>query len=199
MHWFLLAAAALSAAVLLWHMQAANGGGEPDRPPADEGEAFRRWLDAPGVMEGLAGAVAALEELMAHRSLGGPGFLTLRLPQPGEDGAVSVTAQYPNIREAMYCRVVRRELDRKGLLDAGAPEALLDLDPRFETDSGGVVLVSVRAAGMGADLAGRISGRADRQAALGLLAGELGRRFPEMEVRPFGTELLLSPAREAVR
>ena len=197
MHWFLVAAAAAAAAALLWLLQAANGVGRPARTqtPAEDREAFRRWLDAPGVIDDLMGAVEVLVELMAHRTLGGPGFLTLRLPQPWEDGSVIVTAQYPNIREAMYRRVVRRELDRDGLLAAGTPEALLELSPQFETDSGGMVAVSVEAAVMEPMLVRRISGRADRQAAMDLLAGALGRRFPAMEVRPFGSELLLTPVR----
>ena len=95
MHWFLLAAAAAGAAALLWILQAANGVGRPARTqtPAEDREAFRRWLDAPGVIDDLMGAVEVLVELMAHRTLGGPGFLTLRLPQPWEDGSVIVTAQ----------------------------------------------------------------------------------------------------------
>ena len=93
MHWFLLAAAAAAAAALLWILQAANGVGRPARTqtPAEDREAFRRWLDAPGVIDDLMGAVEVLVELMAHRTLGGPGFLTLRLPQPWEDGSVIVT------------------------------------------------------------------------------------------------------------
>ena len=197
MHWFLLAAAAAAAAALLWILRAANGVRRPARTqtPAEDREAFRRWLDAPGIIDDLMGAVEVLVELMAHRTLGGPGFLTLRLPQPWEDGSVIVTAQYPNIREAMYRRVVRRELDRDGLLAAGTPEALLELAPQFETDSGGMVAVSVEAAVMEPMLVRRISGLADRQAAMDLLAGALGQRLPAMEVRPFGSELLLTPVR----
>lgn len=198
MHWFLLAALALAAAVVLWYMQAAPGSREAavQPPAAAEGEAFRRWLDTPGILEGLERAVDALGELMAHRSLGGPGFLTVRLPQSGADGGVAVTAQYPNIREAMYRLVVRRELDRETLWKAGTPERLLALSPEFETESGGVVVVSVQTAAMEPGLANRLSDRRERQAALRLLAERLGRRFPGFEVRPFGAELLLTPVRE---
>ena len=87
------------------------------------------------------------------------------------------------------------ELDRDGLLAAGTPEALLELAPQFETDSGGMVAVSVEAAVMEPMLVRRISGLADRQAAMDLLAGALGQRLPAMEVRPFGSELLLTPVR----
>ncbi len=79
------------------------------------------------------------------------------------------------------------------------PEALLALSPDFETDSGGVVVVSVQAAVMDPALVSSISGRSDRQEALRLLTDCLGRRFPALEVRSFGTELLLTPVREAVR
>lgn len=198
MHWFFLAVLALAAAAALWYMQAAPGGREAaaQPPAAGEGEAFRQWLDRPGVQEALAQAVEALLELMAHRSLGGPGFLTLRLPQPGEEGSVTVSAQYPNIREAMYGLIIRRELDRETLLRAGLPERLAALSPVFETESGGVVVVSIPAGSMEQEVVSRVSGRGERQAALRLLAERLERRFPGLEVRPFGSELLLTPARE---
>ena len=199
MHWFFLGALALAAAAVLWYMQAVPDGREAaaQTPAAGEGEALRQWLDRPGVQEALEQAVEALLELMAHRSLGGPGFLTLRLPQPGEDGSVTVSAQYPNIREAMYALVVRRELDRETLLRAGLPEGLAALSPAFETESGGVVMVSIPAGSMDQELVSRISGRGERQAALRLLAERLEQRFPDLEVRPFGAELLLTPVRES--
>lgn len=196
MHWFILAALMLASAVLLWYTQSAGGPrGSVQAPPPEERDGFRQWLDAPGVSSALERAVEALAELMAHPQLGGPGFLTLRLPQPGEEGLVTVTAQYPNIREALYRRVVRGELDRGDLLAAGLPEGLLALEPRFETDSGGTVVVSLRTAPMDPASVERISGRTDRQDALRLLADRLGRRFPSLEVRPFGAELLLTPVR----
>ena len=198
MHWFFLAALALAAAAVLRYMQAAAGCREAaaQPPAAGEGEAFRQWLDRPGVQEILERAVEVLLELMAHPKLGGPGFLTLRLPQPGEDGAVTVSAQYPNIREALYGLVVRRALDREALRRAGLPERLAVLSPVFETESGGVVVVTIPAGSMEQDVVSRISGRGERQAALRLLAERLERRFPGLEVRPFGSELLLTPVRE---
>lgn len=198
MHWFILAALALAAAAALWYAQAGGVGRKihAQPPAAGEGEAFRQWLDRPDTREALAQAVEALLGLMAHPQLGGPGFLTLRLPQPGEDGAVTVSAQYPNIREAMYTLVVCRVLDRETLLKAGVPEELLALSPEFETESGGVVVVSLPAGAMEPGLASGISGRGERQEALRLLADCLGRRFPALEIRPFGAELLLTPVRE---
>lgn len=197
MHWFFLAALALAAAAALWYMQAASGSGKTTaQPPADgEGEIFRQWLDSPGIQEALEQAVEVLLELMAHPKLGGPGFLTLRLPQPGEEGSVTVSAQYPNIREAMYDMVVRRELDRKTLLRAGLSERLAEMSPAFETESGGVVVVSIPAGNMEQEVISRVSGRGERQTALRLLAERLERRFPGLEVRPFGSELLLTPVR----
>lgn len=198
MHWFFFAALALAAAALLWYGQAVGSGGARRAPPdgGREEETFRRWLARPGVREALVRSVDALTRLMAHPELGGPGFLTVRLPHPGEDGGIAVTAQYPNIREAMYRRIVRRELDRDGLLAAGVPEALLDLSPDFETDSGGVVAVAVRPLPMEPELISRLSGRGLRQEALDLLADCLGERFPGLEARPFGGELLLTPVRK---
>ena len=63
---------------------------------------------------------------------------------------------------------------------------------RFEGDCG---RPTVEAAVMEPMLVRRISGLADRQAAMDLLAGALGQRLPAMEVRPFGSELLLTPVR----
>lgn len=198
MQWFIMAALVLTAAGFLWYNQSAGKGERPEQPSETE-EDFRQWLEDPAVLEALVRAVEALTRLMSHPRLGGPGFLTLRLPQPGEDGTVTVTAQYPNIREELYRLTACRELGWETLLSAGVPEALLDLSPDFETDSGGVVVVSVRAVVMSPALVGRVSGRSDRQAALSLLTDRLGQRFPALEVRSFGTELLLTPVREAVR
>lgn len=200
MHWFIVTALVLAVVSILWYIRAAPKRERPGQPSgAGEEEDFRQWLEDPAVLEPLAKAVEALTRLMSHPKLGGPGFLTLRLPQPEEGGAVTVTAQYPNIREDLYRLTARQKLDRETLLAAGVPEALLDLSPDFETDSGGVVVVSVRAAVMSPALVGRVSGRSDRQEALGLLTDCLGQRFPALEIRSFGTELLLTPVREAVR
>ena len=201
MHWFILAALAIAVAALLWCVQTIGkyGGNAGPQPAAEDEEAFQEWMNAPANLETVGNAVELLVELMSHPELGGPGFLSIRLPQTGEAGSVMVTAQYPNIREVLYRRVARRELGRADLLQAGVPEALLNLSPDFETDSGGVVVVSIRSAAMSPEVTAAISGRADRQAALNLLTARLGERFPALEVRPFGTELLLTPVREAER
>lgn len=196
MQWFVLAALALAAAAVLWYTQAV-GRGDSGQPSDEEEEtAFQRWLEESGGREALCSAVAALCQLMAHPELGGPGFLTVRLPQPGEDGAVTVTAQYPNIRERLYRRIVRQELDREALRIEGVPGELLALEPAFETDSGGVVVISVRVGCIAAELVNGISGRTERQKALRLLAECLG--SPAMEAKPFGAELLLTPVREGI-
>ena len=197
MHWFILAALALVAAAVLWYTQAAaqRDGGLP--PEEEEGAAFRRWLADPGALEEIHSAVDGLCGIMAHPDLGGPGFLPVRLPQPGEDGSVVVAAQYPNIRERLYRRVVRQELDRETLQSEGVSGALLALAPTFETDSGGIVVISVRAAYMEPGLVNCVSGRRERQAALRLLSDRLS--GPTLEARPFGTELLLTPVRDAAK
>ena len=79
------------------------------------------------------------------------------------------------------------------------PEALLALSPGFETESGGMVLVSVQAAGLDPALAERMAGCRERQETLEELAEGLGRRCPELSVRRLGGELLLSPVREWMR
>ncbi len=176
MHFFFLAAGVLAAAAaILWAAQAfgRRDGGEPRE------------------------AAEALAELMEHPALGGPGFITVRFPPPlAADGTAEAAAQYPNIREALYRRVLRQELETEVLRAEGAPEALLALDPCFETESGGMVLVTVRVAGLDPALAERMSGHRGRQEALGALAEGLRERCPGLSVRCVGGELLLAPVRE---
>ncbi len=192
MHWILLAALALAVAAGLRRARGMERAAERRGAPAVEAaEPFRRWLEGPEGLEKLERTLEALGKLMTHPELGGPGFLTVRLPQKGEEGRVTAAAQYPNIRESMYRRVRRRELE--ALEEAGAPWELLALSPDFETDSGGMVIVAVEAAAMTPEAAEEVSGRKERQAALELLAAQLGRRFPRWEVRIFGTELTLTP------
>lgn len=196
-HWFILGAVLLTAAAALWYAQAFGGRVPPSlRPDAGEGETSLRQPEAaPAGLEELAGAVRALEAIMAHPELGGPGFLTVRFTQDAGGLALTVvTAQYPNIREALYRLVLRQPPDPAALAEAGMPEALLALSPVFETDSGGVVLISISGEGWAA--VPPMAGRRERLEALEALSELLERRFPELEVRPFGTELLLTPVRE---
>ena len=195
MHFFFLAAGMLAvAAAVLWYVQGFGGGGGG---PAEAGAAERQGpeTDWDGV-EALGAAAEALAELMAHPALGGPGFITMSFPLPGEGTAA---AQYPNIREGLYRRILRGELAPEELRSEGVPEALLALSPCFETESGGMVLVSVRVGGLDPGLAERMAGHRGRQEALGAIAAGLRRRCPGLSVRCVGGELLLSPVREEVR
>ena len=126
-HFFFLAAGVLAAAAaILWAAQASGR--------RDGGEAAERELRLDGI-EALGAAAEALAELMEHPALGGPGFITVRFPPPlAADGTAEAAAQYPNIREALYRRVLRQELETEELRAEGAPEALLALDPCFETE-----------------------------------------------------------------
>lgn len=188
-HFFFLAAGVLAAAAaILWAAQASGR--------RDGGEAAERELRLDGI-EALGAAAEALAELMEHPALGGPGFITVRFPPPlAADGTAEAAAQYPNIREALYRRVLRQELETEELRAEGAPEALLALEPCFETESGGMVLVTVRVAGLDPALAERMSGHRGRQEALGALAEGLRERCPGLSVRCVGGELLLAPVRE---
>ncbi len=192
MQWLFLAV--LAAAMILWRLPAVSRRRrQPVRPREEEDGSFARWLESPGGLEELTRALRALEELMAHPELGGPGFLSVRLPQPDGDGWVAVAAQYPNIQETLYRCAARQEPEV--LAAAGVSRKLLALSPVFETESGGMVAVSIRAAVMGREVAEGISGRRERQAALELLARQLAKRFPGFEARSFGSELLLTPVR----
>ena len=115
MPYFLLAALLLLIAALLWRSQAVS----PTVPPLAQPSPP---VISPGLLDALCAAAASLQELMAHPLLGGPGFLSLRFPP---EGGATVTAQYPNIREALYRRVVRRELSPEHLLAEGFPASLL--------------------------------------------------------------------------
>ena len=187
MHFFFLAAGVLAAAAaILWAAQASGR-----RDGGEAREAAERELRLDGI-EALGAAAEALAELMEHPALGGPGFITVRFPPPlAADGTAEAAAQFPNIREALYRRVLRQELETEELRAEGAPEALLALEPCFETESGGMVLVTVRVA-----VAERMSGHRGRQEALAALAEGLRERCPGLSVRCVGGELLLAPVRE---
>lgn len=179
---FLLPALLLLLAAFLWYTQAHSPAPAPptDGPAKSEPDAH--------IVDSLAGAVAALQELMEHPALGGPGFLTVRFC----DGCAAVTVQYPNIRETLYQHAVRQEVSPADLLPEGFPETLLGLSPEFEAESGGMVLVTVTVPGLTQD----VSSRRSRQTLLNALAAELRPRFPGLSIRVLGGELILAPTRQ---
>ena len=199
MHWLFLAAL-LALAAVCGFIRAAPAPREDaeNRPPAGEDARTRarRCLEASGDLERLAGAVEALRAVMDHPQLGGPGFLSVQFPALA-GGRADVSAQFPNISEALYRRVVRRELDRAALLADGVPEALFAYNPEFSTESGGVVLLTAEVCGLEAELAEALASRRDRTGVLAALSEALERRCPGLSVRPLGAELLLTPVREA--
>lgn len=163
-------------------------------PPAQEAVPRLSPQDADAAAGVLGSAVGPLLALMEHPQLGGPGFLSVQFPA-GEPPAAA--AQYPNINEALYRRVVRQELDPAALLEEGVPEDLLRLSPVFSAEGGGVVMVTVRTAPLGPAAAAGLASRAARDRTLSLLAEGLSRRYPGLSVRRLGADLLLSPeARE---
>ena len=198
MHLFILAAAALALAAVLWYTQAAGTIGNEPPPEVDAVQLLRQTLEEdPRLVDALAEAVRGLGELMAHPELGGPGFLMIQFSAAG--GSAVVTAQYPNIREGLYRRIVRQELEWDDLAAAGMAEELLAREPDFETESGGVVMVSLKTGEVPPELTACLNSRRERGSALGIVAERLGERFPEFSVRIFGTDLLLSPVREKER
>ena len=196
MYLFILAGSAMVLAAVLWYAAAAYGASGKTAPqPPETGweQRLRQTLaEDTRLVEALTGAIRDLETVMAHPSLGGPGFLMIQLP-PAAEAAV-VTAQYPNIREELYRRIVRQELG--DLAAAGIPEELLVQEAVFETESGGVVLISVQAGGIPIELREHLNSRRERNTVLTALAELLGERLPNLSVRIFGADLLLSPVQE---
>ena len=92
MLYILLAALLLLIAALLWRSQTAPSAARPapPKPPALSEQ----------TVDSLCAAVSALQALMGHPRLGGPGFLTLRLLP---DGAAAAAAQYPNTLATYSC------------------------------------------------------------------------------------------------
>ena len=93
---------------------------EPSEKPADSRAAVRLWLEREEAS--LLTAIDSLARLMKDPVLGGPGFLTVQLPQSAGE-AVTVTCQYPNISEVL-CRAACRG-GAEELLAAGVPADLL--------------------------------------------------------------------------
>lgn len=161
---------------------------EPSEKPADSRAAVRLWLEREEAS--LLTAIDSLARLMKDPVLGGPGFLTVQLPQSAGE-AVTVTCQYPNISEVL-CRAACRG-GAEELLAAGVPADLLDRGLRWETESGTVVLLTLDAAVVSGELAARLAQLHSRNEVLRSLAEELSRRCKGFSVRPLGGYLLLTP------
>lgn len=149
-----------------------------------------------GTITALAGVLGALRVVMEHPQLGGPGFLTVQFPL-SRRGLPEVSAQYPNIRETLYRRIIRGELEPEDLIRNGMPEELFARRVEFTAESGGMVTLAVemKTEDISPGLEKRLAGREGHGAALRLLAGALGERFPDMTVRAVGWDLLLTPRR----
>lgn len=146
----------------------------------------------PGALDALAETVEALLAVMDHPRLGGPGFLAVQLPRRGEEPpCLTVTAQFPNIREALYRRVAQNDLDPAALAAEGVPQVLFDHRPAFSADSGGMVLLTACAC----PFPDEEQDLQQRTQLLRFLAQDLQERFPQLTVRPLGGELLLSRER----
>lgn len=195
MQFFILAAAAAMLAGIVWHTWSAGRSPQPqpeEEPPALQPE------DAAAAAARLGEAIDALRVVMDHPQLGGPGSLTVQFPQQLYAGSFpTVTAQFPNINEALYRRAVRQELGREELVEAGVPERLFDHNPSFSAEGGGVVLISAEVYGLAPSLEKLMADRRGRGAASAALAEALRQRYPELSVRGFGADLLLSPLRAA--
>lgn len=161
---------------------------EPSEKPADSRAAVRRWLEREEAS--LLTAIDSLASLMKDPVLGGPGFLTVQLPQRA-GGAVAVACQYPNISEVL-CRAAARG-GAAELLAAGVPADLLERGLRWEMESGTVVLLTLDAAPVSVELAARLAQLRSRNEVLRGLAEELSRRCKGFSVRPLAGYLLLTP------
>ncbi len=175
-----LLAAALVLAALLRSPQRGTAAPPPAAPRPPEIE--------PADAERLGEVIELLLAVMDHGELGGPGYITVRFP-PLAGGAPTVTAQYPNINEALYRRTVRRELDRAELEAAGVPGALFAHNPAFAAESGGVVVLTAEVRGLTPDLAAGMADRRRRGPLLAALAEAL--EGGDLSVRALGQELLV--------
>lgn len=181
----------LLAAALVLTALSRSSTGETVPPPT---EVPRPPVIPPADAERLEEVIALLGEVMDHRALGGPGYLTVQFPQQLFAGSFpTVTAQYPNIGEDLYRRVVRRELDRTALEAAGVPGALFDHNPEFAAEGGGVVVLTAEVYGLTPALEKGMADRRTRGALLAALARELS--GPALSVRVLGQELLVERPR----
>ena len=169
------------------------------RGPAPEEPAARSMgelLAEAETAEHISRAVDALRAVLEHPELGGPGVLTVQFPAWGQP---EVLAQYPNIRETLYRRIVRGELEREELRRLGVPEALLTGRTEFSIESGGMVLLLVETGGLTPALEQLLADHRGRAGVLRALAKDLGERYPDLTVRVVGSDLLLTarPNRQA--
>ena len=193
---FLLAAAAAAvfwACCILRERRCGVGTKAGAEAPAESGASIRERLEASRTAEVLGEVIDELRMVMGHPQLGGPGYLTVQFPQRRLDGACpTVSCQYPNINEALYRRIVRRELEPGELMEAGVPGRLFSRQVTFATESGGVVVVTAQVRGVEPDIEELMTGRT-RGEALYALAGELGRRYPGCTAQALAGEILLTP------
>ena len=163
---------------------------KPEIPAAPNGQAaVRRWLEA-GAAAALGEAAGNLRALMDDPVLGGPGFLTVQLPQRAGE-PVSVSCQYPNISEILYRAALGGTA--ADLAAAGVPPPLLDLGLRWETESGAVVILTLDAAPASGELTDLLTHLRSRNQVLQTLAGEIALRCPGFAVRPLAGYILLTP------
>lgn len=193
MYFFILAAAA---AVLYWCVCTARerrrGPAERTAPPDSAEGSLEERIRSSAAVDALGEVIDALLTVMDHPVLGGPGYLTVRFPQQPFAGAFpTVTAQFPNLEEALY----RRELAREELTAAGIPEVLFSHAPVFATEGGGVVALSAEVYGVGAEIERRLPHLKERDEALRALAAALQERYPALQVRLLAGDILLSPVR----
>ena len=149
----------------------ARGGTET--APAAEKEPW----DPETAAAALEPAPAGLLAVMDHPELGGPGFLSVRFPRPGEAEA---SCRFPSLQGTLYSLADRRTLE-----DIGVYRGLLDLGVTVEAEGGGVTALTVLC-----PVPPLPEGTQVR--ALWALAEALGRRFPGCTASLAGREIFLS-------
>ena len=174
------------AAVVYWGLCTARerqrgcpgGRGGTETAPAAEKEPW----DPEAAAAALEPAPAGLLAVMDHPDLGGPGFLSVRFPRPGEAEA---SCRFPSLQGTLYGLADRGEADRRTLEDVGVPRGLLDLGVTVEAEGGGVTALTVLC-----PVPPLPEGTQVR--ALWALAEALGRRFPGCTASLAGREIFLS-------
>lgn len=189
---FLLAAAA---AVVFWAscVFRERRGGQRAEETAASAPPVRERLEDSRTVERLGEVVDELRTVMGHPRLGGPGYLSIRFPQQGQEGDFpAVSCQYPNISEELYRKIVRQDLETGALVEAGIPEGLFSRGLTFAAESGGVVVLTAEVYGLAPEVEDVMAGRG-RGEALRVLAGALGRRYPGDIVQALAGEIILTP------